>query len=63
MMQKDVITSIVGIVREPKALRAQLEKTRHDSLIAARQGDYRRVGQLTIVAARLNQALAESQPM
>jgi hypothetical protein len=53
-------TMAFQVLRDHKALRTQLEKTRHESLIAARQGDYRRVAQLTVKAARLNQALAEA---
>jgi hypothetical protein len=44
----------VEVRKDTKTLRAKLHKTRHDSLIAARKGDYLRVAQLTLSAARLN---------
>jgi hypothetical protein len=49
------------LVQRQKALELELAKTRHDSLIAARGGNYRRVAQLTVEAARLNQQLTDAR--
>jgi hypothetical protein len=38
----------------------ELQKIRHESLIATRAGDFRKVAQLTRAAARLNQELKTS---
>jgi hypothetical protein len=48
-------------VQRQKDLELELAKTRHDSLIAARSGNYRRVAQLTVEAARLNQRLTDAK--
>jgi hypothetical protein len=40
-------------------LRAELTKVRHQSLLATRQNDYRKIAQLTAQAARLNRELRE----
>jgi hypothetical protein len=50
-----------GAAQKEGLLRSDLEKTRHASLIASRNGDYRLVAKLTKEAARLNQELASLQ--
>ena len=50
-----------ALIRKQKLLELELQKARHESLIAARNGNYRRVAQLTVQAARLNQQLEESK--
>jgi hypothetical protein len=49
--------TLKALGKREQLLELELQKTRHDSLIAARGGNYRRVAQLTMVAARLNQEL------
>ena len=49
------------IVQREESLKRELEKTRHASLIASRNGDYRLVARLTKEAARLNQELNSLQ--
>jgi hypothetical protein len=47
--------------RQRAALKQELIQVRRASLLATEKGDYRTVAQLTIEAARLNQALVVSQ--
>jgi hypothetical protein len=54
----DTLT-LKALVKQQLDLELELQKTRHDSLIAARRGDYRRVAQLTVQASRLNQQLTD----
>ena len=42
-------------------LQRQLQKVRHDSLIATRAGDFRKVAQLTLEASRLNEIIAMTE--
>jgi hypothetical protein len=58
-MEQDEI--LKALIRKERLLELELQKTRHESLIAARTGDYRRVAQLTVEAARLNQQLVEAK--
>lgn len=53
--------SFTVLVKKQQELQDKLLKTRQESLIAARIGDYRRVAQLTVQAARLNQQLTEAK--
>jgi hypothetical protein len=46
---------------DPDTLRKQLQRKRQESLVAARNGDYRKVAQLTQEAARINRAIFEAQ--
>jgi hypothetical protein len=43
-----------------ETLKAELTKIRHESLLATRQNDFRRMAQLTMEAARLNKVLRET---
>jgi hypothetical protein len=54
-------STLKALVKQQLDLERELQKTRHGSLVAARQGNYRRVAQLTVQAARLNQQLTEKK--
>ena len=54
--------TLKGIVHRDGLLREELAKTRHASLIASRNGDYRMVARLTKEAARLNQERSMADP-
>jgi hypothetical protein len=41
-------------------LKSELTKVRHECLLATRQNDFRRIAQLSIRTAELNQALRDS---
>lgn len=43
-----------------EALKSELTRIRHESLLATRQNDFRRIAQLTVQAAQLNKALREA---
>jgi hypothetical protein len=45
---------------KPEILKSELNKVRHECLLASRQNDFRRMAQLTVEAARLNKALREA---
>jgi hypothetical protein len=42
-------------------LKQQLQRVRRDSLLATRQGDFRKVAKLTTEAAGINRAIVEAQ--
>ena len=44
---------------EKTALQRELQQLRHQSLIATRTGDFRKVAQLTLEVARVNRLLVE----
>jgi hypothetical protein len=52
---------LMKLHRDRESLAAELSKTRRASLEATRNGDFRKVAQLTLVAARLNESLSASQ--
>jgi len=52
---------LTKIHRERETLLQELSQIRRASLHATRTGDFRKVAQLTLVAARLNEALSVSQ--
>ncbi|MHC1764665.1 MAG: hypothetical protein AB9869_10210 [Verrucomicrobiia bacterium] len=43
-----------------EVLKSELSRIRHESLVATRQNDYRRIAQLTVQAAHLNKALRQA---
>jgi len=45
---------------DKNALQRELQQLRHQSLIAARTGDFRKVAQLTLEVARVNRLLLEN---
>jgi predicted unusual protein kinase regulating ubiquinone biosynthesis (AarF/ABC1/UbiB family) len=53
----------IPVAAEPASaigqLQKELQKVRHESLIAARNDDYRKLAMLTVEAARLNQMIAQ----
>jgi hypothetical protein len=53
--------ALTKIHRERESLLQELSLTRKASLHASRTGDFRKVAQLTLVAARINGALMASQ--
>ena len=49
------------IAKERKSLTEELAKIRRSSMAASERGDFREVARLTVEAARINRAIAESQ--
>ena len=52
---------LMKLHRDRESLAAELSKTRRASLEATRNGDFRKVAQLTLAAARINESLSASQ--
>lgn len=44
-----------------EALKQELQEVRRKSLEASRQGDYRKVATLTLVASRINQSVLDAE--
>lgn len=43
--------------QKSETLKSELSRIRHESLLATRQNDYRKIAQLTVQAAELNKTL------
>jgi hypothetical protein len=56
-MNANTLTSVTS----RDSLLKELEKIRAESLIALRNGDFRKVAQLTLATARLNQSIAQAE--
>jgi hypothetical protein len=57
----DTTQTLKTIQRQRESLKQQLAEVRRASLLATSKGDYRKVAQLTVETARINQALVASQ--
>jgi hypothetical protein len=55
-----LMASISSAQWDKSAAQRELQQLRHQSLIATRTGDFRKVAQLTLEVARLNRFLLES---
>ncbi len=52
---------IIKIPTDLQALKEELQQVRRASLLATREGDYRKVAKLTAQAADLNRAIIQAQ--
>jgi hypothetical protein len=54
----DSTENVPSVSQRRESLKKELTRVRKASLLASENGDYRKIAQLTLEAARLNQALA-----
>jgi hypothetical protein len=61
MIEETTLTTLDERPMNPAILARELQKTRHDSLIAMRASNFRKVAELSVRAARLNRELQEAR--